>query len=91
MDTSVWCCWASVWLRFAFRPCLPSTLGCVTVAQTLEDGTVTLRERDSMQQVRLAKGEVGAVVRELVDEAATWADVCAKYPVVAQKEADAGQ
>jgi glycyl-tRNA synthetase len=32
---------------------------CVTVdGQTLEDGTVTIRDRDTMEQVRIAEGSV---------------------------------
>ena len=38
---------------------------CVTVDhQTLEDNTVTIRERDSMKQERIAIDEIGGVVRE---------------------------
>lgn len=55
---------------------------------TLEDGSVTVRERDSMAQVRIPSAEVPAVVRQLVDGALLWADVAAKYPEVAAKAAD---
>jgi glycyl-tRNA synthetase len=38
---------------------------CITVdGQTLEDGTVTIRDRDSLEQVRVKKEECAAVVRE---------------------------
>ncbi|MBO5526072.1 MAG: glycine--tRNA ligase [Clostridia bacterium] len=41
---------------------------CLTVDfDTLEDGTVTLRERDSMEQVRLPISEVAAYVKERID------------------------
>jgi glycyl-tRNA synthetase len=41
---------------------------CITVDhQSLEDGTVTIRERDSMQQRRIAIAEVSKVVNEAVD------------------------
>ncbi|CAI5962344.1 unnamed protein product [Closterium sp. NIES-64] len=66
-------------------------LGCpfaITVdGQTLEDGTVTLRERDSTAQVRIHKDEVASVVRQLADGLLVWTDVQSKYPAVAQKEA----
>ena len=32
--------------------------------QTLEDGTVTLRERDSMGQSRVPESEVASILRE---------------------------
>jgi glycyl-tRNA synthetase len=38
---------------------------CVTIdGETLEKGTVTVRERDSMQQVRIGEKEVGAYLIE---------------------------
>ncbi len=40
---------------------------CVTVdADTLSDGTVTIRERDSMQQVRIAAAQVPEWLRERI-------------------------
>ncbi|CAI5490953.1 unnamed protein product [Closterium sp. Naga37s-1] len=66
-------------------------LGCpfaITVdGQTLEDGTVTLRERDSTAQVRIHKDEVASVLRQLADGLLVWTDAQGKYPAVAQKEA----
>jgi glycyl-tRNA synthetase len=42
---------------------------CVTVDfQTLEDDTVTVRERDSMQQIRVGLGELVSYLREKVEE-----------------------
>mmetsp|Transcript_29806 Transcript_29806/g.41189 ORF Transcript_29806/g.41189 Transcript_29806/m.41189 type:complete len:687 (+) Transcript_29806:124-2184(+) len=53
---------------------------------TLEDGTVTLRERDSMSQVRVPSDEVANLVRSLCDLTATWeADVAPKYPAQVSK------
>lgn len=41
---------------------------CITVDhQSLEDGTVTIRERDSMEQRRIAIAEVSKIVNEAVD------------------------
>ena len=41
---------------------------CVTVdGQTKEDGTVTVRERDSMEQVRVASGQLMNYLREKLD------------------------
>jgi glycyl-tRNA synthetase len=40
---------------------------CVTIdSQTLEDGTVTIRDRDSMEQLRVAEDAVGRVLAERV-------------------------
>ncbi|CAD7695721.1 unnamed protein product [Ostreobium quekettii] len=47
---------------------------------TLQDGTVTLRERDSMVQVRLPSDEVPEVIGGLVREATSWEQVVERYP-----------
>lgn len=47
--------------------------------RTLEDGTVTLRERDSCGQVRIPVAEVVAVVTALV-AGALWEDASARFP-----------
>lgn len=51
-----------------------------------EPHSVTLRERDSMGQVRLALNEVPVVVRDLSDGKILWANVEAKYPKFEQQE-----
>jgi glycyl-tRNA synthetase len=41
---------------------------CITIDfDTLEDDTVTIRERDSMEQIRVSIDEVPGIVRERVD------------------------
>ncbi|HRN35420.1 MAG TPA: His/Gly/Thr/Pro-type tRNA ligase C-terminal domain-containing protein, partial [Flavobacteriales bacterium] len=41
---------------------------CITVDhQTLTDGTVTIRERDSMQQERVPVEHVGRIIGDMVD------------------------
>uniref|UniRef100_A0A7S0QZS9 glycine--tRNA ligase n=1 Tax=Pyramimonas obovata TaxID=1411642 RepID=A0A7S0QZS9_9CHLO len=48
---------------------------------TFEDDTVTLRERDSMAQVRVPIADVGELLQKLCNLSATWeADVLPKYP-----------
>ncbi|KAL3935191.1 MAG: hypothetical protein SGBAC_009247 [Bacillariaceae sp.] len=55
---------------------------------TLTDGTVTIRERDSMVQVRAPKKEVCNVVFDIVHQRTTWESVAKKYPVVQVDEGD---
>ena len=50
--------------------------------ETAKDGCVTLRERDSMQQIRLAMEEVPRVLRDLAEERILWDDLAAKYGLV---------
>jgi len=54
---------------------------------TLTDNTVTLRERDSMLQVRVPLDEVAGLIKSLCDLTATWEkDVLTKYPQQAAKD-----
>lgn len=50
--------------------------------QTVEDHTVTLRERDSMSQIRMPLVEVASLVARLVKEEIGWKvrDDSSKYP-----------
>jgi glycyl-tRNA synthetase len=52
---------------------------CITVDyQTLEDGTVTIRERDSTEQVRVRKDEVVAILTALLCGAKDFVSLKAK-------------
>ena len=48
--------------------------------------TVTLRERDSMKQIRMPMEDVVMTIHEMVKERKTWDDLLKKYPQVAVKE-----
>jgi len=54
-----------------------------------EPNTVTLRERDSMQQIRVDINEVPNLVAQLADLKLTWADVVAKYPLFESQQSTA--
>merc|ERR1740121_875910 len=47
---------------------------------TLEDSTVTLRERDTCGQIRLPLKDVADLVRNLCAGEGTWTEIAAKYP-----------
>lgn len=49
--------------------------------------SVTLRERDSMGQVRIPLDEIADVVRGLAYSKVEWADIATKYPKFEQQEA----
>lgn len=49
----------------------------ITVDST---SSVTIRERDSKQQIRVNMDEVASVVKQLADGVSTWADVMLRYP-----------
>lgn len=50
---------------------------------TLQDGTATLRDRDTCAQVRIPEAELPMVLRHLTDMEMTWVDVARKYPAQA--------
>jgi glycyl-tRNA synthetase len=50
---------------------------------TVKDGTVTLRERDSTAQIRLAVLEAVAAIQALTSENETWESVAGRYEAVA--------
>jgi len=58
--------------------------------ETLTNDTVTIRERDSMVQIRLAKSEVSHVVHDIVHGRTTWEKVTEKYPVVEVDDGEGG-
>lgn len=56
--------------------------------QTLADGTVTLRERDSTRQVRIPKSEITPSIFAIVHSRLTWDELARKYPLVEVDEGD---
>ncbi|KJP89799.1 glycine-tRNA ligase [Plasmodium fragile] len=56
--------------------------------QTLKDKTVTLRERDSMLQVRINLSELVGIVTSLLSQKKTWADYVAQYGLFTQQNLD---
>ncbi|KAK1443122.1 hypothetical protein BgAZ_306400 [Babesia gibsoni] len=54
--------------------------------QSVNDGTVTLRERDSMQQVRVEPEQAGDIIADLVRGRYSWDDVTKKHPIFTQQE-----
>lgn len=50
--------------------------------------SVTLRDRDSKQQIRINVDEVASVVKEVTDGLSTWADMQWKYPAQSSTSAE---
>eukprot|EP01089_Gocevia_fonbrunei_P015541 TRINITY_DN4567_c0_g1_i5.p1 TRINITY_DN4567_c0_g1~~TRINITY_DN4567_c0_g1_i5.p1 ORF type:complete len:451 (-),score=130.07 TRINITY_DN4567_c0_g1_i5:32-1384(-) len=53
---------------------------------TLQDDTVTLRERDTTVQIRVPISELARLIVDLVEGRRQWKDVATSYPVHAAKE-----
>jgi glycyl-tRNA synthetase len=73
---------ASLGRRYARADELGIPFAVTVDFQSLTDGTVTLRERDSTKQIRLGKAEVTPVISKIVRGKLTWSDLTKKYPVV---------
>ena len=57
---------------------------------TLKDGTVTLRERDSTRQIRLPKADVAPSMFAIIHNKLTWEQMNKKYPVVEVDDGEGG-
>ena len=75
LDTSK----TSIGKKYARADEVGTAYGVTVDAQSLEDGTVTLRERDSMEQVRGGAEDMVGVVRSLCEGGVSWADVRGRY------------
>jgi len=69
--------------RYARTDEIGVPFGITVDGASLEDNTVTLRERDSMKQVRVPIAEVPSVVKALVDGKRDWGSVQGSYPAQA--------
>jgi glycyl-tRNA synthetase len=58
---------------------------------TLNDGTVTLRERDSTKQVRLTREELTQLLFKAVHGKVTWEQMVLKYPIFHVEDGEGGE
>jgi glycyl-tRNA synthetase len=47
--------------------------------QTVKDGTITLRERDSTTQIRTTQDEVFQIMKDMMNGRRNWDDVITQY------------
>lgn len=78
----------SIGKRYSRNDELGIPCGITVDYQSLEDGTFTLRDRDSTKQVRSNAEDILDAVEKMVRGRWTWADVQAKLPVFESKEED---
>ncbi|CAM9565940.1 unnamed protein product [Ectocarpus sp. 12 AP-2014] len=79
---------AALGRRYARMDELGAPFGVTVDFQTVEDETVTLRERDSMTQIRMPMADVAPLMARLVTEEAAWKECTSKYPVVREEAGD---
>ncbi|KAI0473202.1 glycyl-tRNA synthetase [Xylariaceae sp. FL0804] len=80
---------ATIGRRYSRNDELGTPLGITVDFQTVQDRTVTLRDRDSTRQVRADEDRVVAAVRAVVDGHKSWRDVEADLPAFTGQDADA--
>jgi glycyl-tRNA synthetase len=73
---------ASLGRRYARADELGVPFAVTVDFQSVQDNTVTLRERDSTKQIRLHKDEITNVISKIVRGKMTWTDLTKKYPMV---------
>lgn len=73
---------ATVGRRYARADELGIPFGVTVDFESLLDSSVTIRERDSMAQVRVPMTHVASLLQALCTETKTWAEVVARYPLV---------
>ncbi|GAA98156.1 uncharacterized protein L969DRAFT_93235 [Mixia osmundae IAM 14324] len=71
---------ASIGKRYARNDELGTPFGCTIDFASVKNNTMTLRERDSTSQRIGSIDEVVAVVNDLCDARATWAQACERLP-----------
>lgn len=80
---------ASIGKRYSRNDELGTPLGITVDFDTVKDGSITLRERDSTQQVRGSEAEILQAVRNLIDDEETWRNIAERLPLFTAGDADA--
>ncbi|CAK7216124.1 hypothetical protein SEUCBS140593_002764 [Sporothrix eucalyptigena] len=70
----------SIGKRYARNDELGTPLGVTIDFDSVQDGSLTLRERDSMAQVRASEDEIVEAICSLVEGKESWADVYKRLP-----------
>ena len=78
----------SIGRRYARNDELGTPLGITVDFDTLKDGPITLRERDSTTQVRASEEKIIEAVRNLVAGDETWHEVSERLPAFTGQSQD---
>ncbi|KAK4219719.1 hypothetical protein QBC37DRAFT_272166 [Rhypophila decipiens] len=77
---------ASIGKRYARNDELGTALGITVDFQTVTDGTITLRDRDTTRQVRAEEDKIVAAISEIVRGFKRWEDVEKELPSFTSQE-----
>jgi glycyl-tRNA synthetase len=73
---------ASLGRRYARADELGVPFAVTVDFESLNDDTVTLRERDSTKQIRIGKADATTLIWKIVHGKVTWEELMQKYPIV---------
>lgn len=79
---------ASIGKRYARNDELGTAFGITVDFQSVKDGSVTLRDRDTTKQVRASEDEIITAIRALVEATETWGDVLKRLPEFTEQNVD---
>ncbi|KAJ6788045.1 hypothetical protein PWT90_07487 [Aphanocladium album] len=82
---------ASIGKRYSRNDELGTPLGITVDFQTLQDQTITLRDRDSTTQVRADEAKILEAIKSLVDGSKDWAKIQEELPKFEGQEVDIAQ
>jgi len=80
---------SSIGKRYARNDELGTAFGITVDFQTIQDGSITLRERDSTKQVRASQADILQAIQSICKGSETWTDVAARLPEFASQEVEA--
>ncbi|KAI5868050.1 glycyl-tRNA synthetase [Durotheca rogersii] len=79
---------ATIGKRYSRNDELGTPLGITVDFQTIQDGSITLRDRDSTKQVRADEDTIIAAIQSVVDGSKRWRDVEAELPAFEGQEVE---
>lgn len=79
---------ATIGKRYSRNDELGTPFGITVDFQTVKDGTITLRDRDSMKQVRGSEDDIVQAIRAIIDGQEDWADVVKRMGEFVGQELD---
>ncbi|KAG0299930.1 Glycine--tRNA ligase 1, mitochondrial [Dissophora globulifera] len=82
---------ASIGRRYSRNDELGTPFGITVDFDSIKDGTVTLRERDSTKQIREKLETIVELVKDMCDGRTTWTEVSAKYPAFVSQEQETNE
>lgn len=82
---------ASIGKRYSRNDELGTPFGVTVDFQTLQDGTITLRERDSTAQVRADEPRILDAIKALVEGSKTWTQIQGELPKFEGQEIEIAQ